>query len=124
MLHPPADFVGNDNEQSLVLLVDYLGKRILFPGDLEGAGLERLLRLDPVPVDVLVAPHHGSRAANPPEWVEWSRPKLVVASQGRPRPGATLAVYRTAGIPVYSTNQHGSITLRIDSSGISVKPFR
>src|SRR6185503_20266649 len=56
VLHPPAEFGGSDNEQSLVLLVEYRGQRILFPGDLEGAGLSRLLNSDRTTVDVLVSP--------------------------------------------------------------------
>jgi competence protein ComEC len=123
VLHPPADFGGSDNEQSLVLVVDYCGKRLLLTGDIEGAGLRRLLATEPTDVDVLVAPHHGSRAANPPELIQWCRPEFVVASQGRPRSGATLEVYRDAGIPVYATNERGAITVRIDERGVNVSPM-
>jgi competence protein ComEC len=124
VLHPPADFGGTDNEQSLVLMVEFCGRRILLPGDLEGAGLRRLMGGTPQPVDVLVAPHHGSRRANPPELVEWTRPKLVVVSQGRPRSGATLESYRAADIPILTTNEHGAISVRVDRSGIDVSTTR
>jgi competence protein ComEC len=124
LLHPPAEFGGTDNEQSLVLLVEYGGRRILLPGDLEGAGLRRLLDKDPLPVDLLVAPHHGSRRANPPELAEWTRPKLVVVSQGRPRSGATLESYRAARVPVLTTNENGAITVRLDRSGMDFSTTR
>jgi competence protein ComEC len=123
VLHPPADFGGTDNEQSLVLLVEYRGRRILLPGDLEGAGMRRLLADEPLPVDVLVAPHHGSRRANPPELVEWARPEYVVVSQGRPRSGATLNVFRQSNIPVLTTNERGAITVRLSRSGVELSSF-
>jgi competence protein ComEC len=115
VLHPPAEFGGSDNEQSLVLLLEYRGKRVLFPGDLEGAGLKRLLNAQRADVDVLISPHHGSRRANPPELAEWCMPELVVVSQGRPRSGATLNSFRDAGIPVLTTNDCGAITLTVDA---------
>jgi competence protein ComEC len=111
VLHPPAEFGGSDNEQSLVLLVEFRGQRILLTGDPEGAGLNRLLLTDPMKIDVLVAPHHGSRRANPAQLADWCRPELVVVSQGRPRSGATLDSYRAADIPVMTTNDYGAITL-------------
>lgn len=121
VLHPPTEFGGTDNEQSLVLLLEYCGRRILLPGDLEGAGLRRLIADEPLPVDVLVAPHHGSRRANPPELAEWTRPQLVVVSQGKPRSGATLEIYRQLNIPVLTTNEYGAITIRADKSGLDVQ---
>ena len=124
VLHPPAEFGGSDNEQSLTLVVEYQGKRILLTGDLEGAGLRRLLASEPLHVDVLVAPHHGSRKANPPELAQWSRPESVVVSQGKPRSGATLDAFRDAGIPVLSTNEEGAITLRVDGAGVTVRTVK
>jgi competence protein ComEC len=120
VLHPPAEFGGSDNEQSLVLLVEYQGQRILFPGDLEGAGLNRLLTTNRTSVDVLVSPHHGSRRANPPQLIDWCSPKLVVVSQGRPRSGATLDTYHVAGVRVLTTNECGAVTLDFDNKECEV----
>lgn len=124
VMHPPASFGGADNEQSLVFAVEYLGKRILVTGDLEGSGMRRLLRSESLRTDVLIAPHHGSRKANPPAFVKWADPQLVVVSQGKPRSGATLDVYRNAGIRILNTNQRGAITVRIDASGVSTRTVR
>ncbi len=124
VLHPPAEFGGTDNEQSLVLAVEYRGKRILLTGDVEGAGLRRLLATESFPVDVLIAPHHGSRRANPPELARWCQPQFIVVSQGKPRSGATLDAYRDVGLPVLTTNDHGAITLRIDRNGLHVRTTR
>ena len=66
VLHPRADFRSDkDNATSVVLSIEYAGRRILLTGDLESNGLDELLSREPMYVDVLLSPHHGSRAANP-----------------------------------------------------------
>jgi competence protein ComEC len=56
VLHPPAQGPeGNENARSLVLRVRHGGHTLLLTGDLEGPGQERLLRLRPVRVDVLMS---------------------------------------------------------------------
>ena len=47
--------------------------------DLEGPGLERVLAMPPQPVDVMMAPHHGSKVANTPALAAWAKPRLVIA---------------------------------------------
>src|SRR5690606_21947362 len=57
VLHPPADGVaGSDNANSVVLLVQYGGKRILLTGDLESPGLELLMNEPRLDCDVVLAP--------------------------------------------------------------------
>jgi competence protein ComEC len=62
VLHPPAAGPdGNENARSLVLLVRHAGHALLLTGDLEGAGLQRVVgELAPRRVEVMMAPHHGS----------------------------------------------------------------
>jgi hypothetical protein len=53
----------NPNDQSLVLALEYAGKRVIFPGDAPGDLFLSLNREDRACVsgaDVLIAPHHGS----------------------------------------------------------------
>jgi competence protein ComEC len=52
---PPTGPSGPENVRSLVLLVRHAGHTILLTGDLEGAGLERVLALPSPPVDVLTS---------------------------------------------------------------------
>ncbi|MFO0849305.1 MAG: ComEC/Rec2 family competence protein [Gemmataceae bacterium] len=86
VLHPPpAGPPGTENERSLVLHVRYAGRNLLLTGDLEKVGTAWVLDRPPVPVDVLLAPHHGSRAALPRRLVEWASPGLVVVSRGPAR---------------------------------------
>ena len=83
VLHPPADGPpGVENERSMVLVARHAGHTILLTGDLEKAGISRVLGLPPVPADVLQAPHHGSRVAFPPALKTWTKPRWVVVSRG------------------------------------------
>ena len=67
VLHPPRHGVlGSDNANSIVLAVDYQGREVLLPGDLESPGLDDVLAEEPRHCDVLLAPHHGSRQSNVP----------------------------------------------------------
>jgi competence protein ComEC len=126
VLHPPADGPdGNENARSLVLLVQHAGHRLLLTGDLEGPGLERVLRLPPVQVDVLQAPHHGSRAANTPELADWARPRHVIASHGQAlRTELAAEPYLVRGIDYVGTGRHGAITVRSSEDGLWVETFR
>jgi competence protein ComEC len=55
VLHPPAGASADESEnaRSLVLCVRHAGHTLLLTGDLEGPGLERLLRQAPLACDVL-----------------------------------------------------------------------
>lgn len=67
VLHPPArGTLGSDNSNSIVLEVNYRGRRLLLPGDLESPGLDELLAEEPRDCDVVLAPHHGSAHSDPP----------------------------------------------------------
>src|SRR5262249_21155062 len=125
VLHPPAEGPeGNENARSLVLLVRHAGHAILLTGDLEGAGLERLLRLPRVSVEVLMAPHHGSRTSNTPGLAAWCRPRVVVSCQGPPPGGRERPEpYTASGAPFLGTWPHGAVTVRSHATGLVVETF-
>jgi competence protein ComEC len=126
VLHPPAVGPdGNENARSLVLLVRHAGHSLLLTGDLEGAGLDRVLGLPPQPVDVLMAPHHGAKAANPPALAAWARPRLVVACQGPPPwPTQVPSVYESRGAEYLGTWPHGAVTVVSHRTGLMAETFR
>ncbi len=126
VLHPPAAGPeGNENARSLVLRMRHAGHTILLTGDLEGPGLERVLSLRPAPVDVLMAPHHGSRAANAPALAAWARPRAVVSCEGPPR-GLTRPPepYSATGARFLGTWPHGAITIRSAPGRLTVETYR
>lgn len=123
VLHPPPHGPpGSENERSLVLRVEYAGQAILLTGDLEKAGTSELLGLPPQACDVLMAPHHGSRAALPAGLLRWAEPRMIVVSRG-PRLGNSLRATETPGI-LWDTWDQGAITLRSRPGALVAEAFR
>jgi competence protein ComEC len=125
VLHPPPEGPpGNENARSMVLLVEHAGHSLLLTGDLEGSGLERVLGLESRPVDVLQAPHHGSRVSNKPELAAWAQPKVVVSCEGPPRNRERPPEpYTATGAHFLGTWPHGAVTLHSHPSGLVVETF-
>jgi competence protein ComEC len=113
-LHPPAQGPdGIENVRSLVLRVRYESLSILLTGDLEEPGLKRVLALPSTPVDVLMAPHHGSRTSNTKELAAWAQPKFVLSCQGAPKSTAREPnPYEAIGARWLSTWSQGAMTVR------------
>ncbi|MGD9647767.1 MAG: ComEC/Rec2 family competence protein [Pirellulales bacterium] len=127
VLHPTREGeLGSDNANSLVLLVEYRGRRILLTGDLETPGLNAVLAEAPLDCDVLLAPHHGSARSNPPGMVAWCRPEWVVISggQGGDRDGAVERAYAADGAQVLHTAVHGAVTVTVNAEAIRVETWR
>ncbi|MED0674834.1 DNA internalization-related competence protein ComEC/Rec2 [Aneurinibacillus thermoaerophilus] len=75
---------GEDNANSVVLLLQAYGVRMLFTGDLEKDGEQRLLSEANIGrVDVLKVGHHGSKSSTSENWVNYLKPKLSVISVGK-----------------------------------------
>jgi competence protein ComEC len=117
VLHPePGSTPSSDNADSLALSIEFAGRRILLTGDLEAEGLQQLLNQPPLHSNILLSPHHGSRAANTPELAAWARPQWVVASCSRSDSISHLVpVY--ADSTVLTTSIHGAITFEIRPDG-------
>lgn len=122
VLHPPRrGILGSDNANSLVLAIEYLGRRILLMGDLEPPGFDDVLRELPWHTDVLLAPHHGSRASRPPGLMRWCTPRIVVVSGSASRDLAqTMAAYRAEKTQVLHTAREGAVHVRMDEGGLRV----
>lgn len=113
-----------DNEKSLVVSVRYADRHLVIPGDLEGRGLTQLLpQLGKA--DVLVSPHHGSRASNTRELADTLQPQEVIvsarASKGRFHLENVFADARAVRI----TSEAGAVRTTIQADGtLSVSTFR
>jgi competence protein ComEC len=125
VLHPPPDGPpGVENERSLVLLVRHAGHTLLLTGDLEKAGTRMLLAQTPQHADVLLAPHHGSRAAFPKQLADWATPRLVAVSRSDGFGSPIRAGAAGPDVPVWDTVAAGAITLRSHGTGLVAESFR
>ncbi|PQO29149.1 hypothetical protein C5Y96_15455 [Blastopirellula marina] len=117
ILHPTRKGVlGRDNANSLVLLIEYQGRRILLPGDLESPGTESVIVERPIDCDVVMAPHHGSRHSHADSFYQWCQPEWIVVSSGsRDILGPVIA---KPGEPVWlNTAASGRIEIRLSADG-------
>ncbi|HUQ71000.1 MAG TPA: ComEC/Rec2 family competence protein, partial [Planctomycetaceae bacterium] len=123
---PAADVrYSRDNANSLIVQVEYAGRKILLTGDLERDGLAALLQRPRSPVDVLVAPHHGSRAANPPELAAWTYPGVAIASSADRQAKARLLQSYTDPTVVFNTAESGCVRCEVQADGtLSVSAYR
>ncbi len=127
VLSPPPGGTGEtDNSDSIVLLIEVYGRKILLPGDLESVGMNMLLARPSVNCDVVMAPHHGSHHSRPAEFIDWACPEYVLIS-GHPKKVKmeTLELLSEKDCIVNQTGSPGAVRYRIQSSGqISVEVFR
>jgi competence protein ComEC len=110
-----ADTGDDVNENSVVVMLEYRGFRILFMGDAGQNSEARLLASGvDLRADILKVGHHGSAYASTPEFIAAVHPKIAIISVGRhnrfghPAP-RTLATLRAAGVTVYRTDRCGAI---------------
>ncbi|MGL6161648.1 DNA internalization-related competence protein ComEC/Rec2 [Microbulbifer sp.] len=107
---------GEDNDHSCVALVRWRGIRILLAGDISSGVERQLYRRHPgfAPVDLLIAPHHGSRSSSSRALIDWARPRRVVFSAGfrhhfgHPHP-EVVDRYRDSGAELFNTAESGAV---------------
>ncbi|MGH7740199.1 MAG: ComEC/Rec2 family competence protein [bacterium] len=127
ILHPPVRFEPSenaDNNRSVVTWINYPAKgpdfSVLLPGDLEKAGLLKLLAdHQPFPrVDWLMAPHHGRLSGEPALCARGLKPRFVVFSDAVDYPQCrALYEKNDPGVTVLSTAVDGAIELEIFQDG-------
>jgi competence protein ComEC len=126
VLHPAEQGTEQtENARCLVLRMQHAGHKLLLTGDVDGEGQQRVLQQPTEPLDVLTAPHHGSRTANSPALAAWAQPRFVIASQGPPRgPARKPEPYSGRGARYLDTWTHGAITIRSHATGLVIETFR
>ena len=119
------------NDRSMVLKCTHGGNTFLFPGDLERAGEEELMKRngEKLGSEVLLVPHHGSRASTSVEFLERVRPRVcVISSRGgtsfrHPHPELVQRL-QERGCALYRTDQVGAVTITSSGEHLEVVSFR
>jgi len=106
-----------ENDSSLAVFFEVGESRVLIPGDLEIPGQSSLLRRGLVtPVDIMVAPHHGSADAVEPGFFKRLSPGLIISSSGAGTglPSEALRrVSESAGSRLVTTAESGAVKVEI-----------
>jgi competence protein ComEC len=123
LLHPDQAAYDRNNS-SCVLRISIGAQVVLLPGDIEREVEHRLLLAGlRSPLNLLVAPHHGSNSSSSPAFVTALQPEVVVHSSGHlnrfghPAP-AVLSRYAAVGTRQYRTSESGALSFELDATGI------
>jgi competence protein ComEC len=124
VLHPPPHGLpSTSNANSIVISVEFAGRRVLLPADLQSPGLDDVLAESPLHCDVLLVPHHGSKSSKPEQLAAWSTPTWAVFSADhRYDTSSVEAIYARRG-RVLHTADTGAVTVLIDKNGLQAKTF-
>jgi len=116
----------NQNNNSIVLKVQGLGRTLLLMGDLEKQGERQLLPLD-IKSDVLKLGHHGSKTSSTREFLEKVAPSSAIISVAqknmyRHPSKEVLARLDSLEIRPYKTSELGSIVVEFTNNRITTAP--
>ncbi|MCV6604065.1 MAG: DNA internalization-related competence protein ComEC/Rec2, partial [Porticoccaceae bacterium] len=119
VLSPGPEQVLSGNNGSCVLLISLGEQRLLLPGDIEASREQALLDQLPA-VDILVAPHHGSKTSSSTTFVKKLMPRHVIYSAGykhhfgHPHP-KVVQRYTDIDARQWNTATDGAITLTLEN---------
>lgn len=124
VLHPgEGNGIDDMNDLSLVLLVEYAGRRILLTGDLTENVEPGLLPIGPV--DVLQVGHHGSYTSSCKAFLEDVRPRYALISCGKNNEyghphNVVIARLEDVDAEIRRTDEEGTLLVRIIEGQIAV----
>jgi len=134
VLHPGVELVsgeeGTANNNSVVTRLTYGQVSVLLPGDIEAVVEQRLVGGGaPLRSTVLKAAHHGSCGSTTPEFLGAVDPQAVAISVGadndfgHPCDGV-LGRLQGRGVPVYRTDEQGTLEVITDGTWVWVETER
>jgi competence protein ComEC len=124
-------FVENisTNDSSSVLLIEYMGYRILLCGDIGERGIEMLLSGNGisdvgVSADIIQVPHHGGFIVNTGDLIKNVKPEhAIINGLAEDISPSTIEEYQRHGVSLHKTHENGAVTFTIDKEGIKVSTF-
>ncbi|SER71139.1 DNA internalization-related competence protein ComEC/Rec2 [Salipaludibacillus aurantiacus] len=128
ILHPEGD-EDKENDRSIVILASINNVTLLFTGDLEEEGENRLLRNFPnLKADILKVAHHGSLSSSQEEFLAQLSPQagLISAGEnnryGHPHTEVTNLM-DSKEILTFRTDKHGAVTVKLKGGNYTITPF-
>ena len=118
-------FVTNDNSSSTVLRIEYAGKSMLLPGDIDNYALDQLIERGAVASDVLQLPHHGSVTALTKQFLDIVGARTAVRSSGQhDRDTRNGLMSLVGGMEYFNTADAGCVAVTLSSDGIERRTHR
>ena len=124
-IHPTKDYNDN-NEDSVVGLLDYNNTEVLLTGDAEAITEQDMVSQNLVPdVDVLKVGHHGSNTSTTQEFLNKAKPEHAVISVGENSYGHPtqniLNRLFSIGSKVWRTDKNGHVIMTSNGNNIDMK---
>ena len=115
----------NDNENSIITLLEYKNFTMLFTGDVGVNGIKENLAFIPANIDVLKVPHHGAIDGLNKEIVEYLNPKYSLISVGENRFGhpAVYVLKLLSNSRILRTDINNSILLKVNKSATNLYTY-
>jgi len=108
-----------ENDQSLVCLIEFAGRRVLLCSDIEKPAQREILRRYPsLQVDVVVVPHHGSVRTLDDGFIRHLDPSLLICSCGRTDYEQGRVLRKTDEAELHLTARDGAVIVSIDKAGV------
>ncbi|MDA8187305.1 MAG: ComEC/Rec2 family competence protein [Dehalococcoidales bacterium] len=126
VLNPQATPSGNQNDDSVVLLVNYGNRRFLFSGDISNSAEQSILAMGtPIAADVLKVPHHGSKYGSSSPFLVAVSPQLAIISVGAGNQYGhpdqeTVDRLAAVSAQVLRTDEKGTIVVTTDGQTLDV----
>jgi competence protein ComEC len=120
----------DDNEASVVMLLDYGDVEIILTGDIGASAERRILEAGAArDVEALKVAHHGSRSSSLDAFLDAFAPEIALVSAGRGNsyghPTAeAIDRLESRAIEILRTDRDGTIRLSTDGREIEVSVFR
>jgi competence protein ComEC len=117
------------NDSSNVLLIEYMGYRILLCADIGERGIEMLLSENgsadvDVSADIIQVPHHGGFIMNTGGLVKNVKPgHAIINGLAKDISASTIEDYQKYGVRLHKTYENGAVSFTINKEGIKVSTF-
>ena len=125
ILAPNSNSYKDLNNYSIVLRLVFGSNKFIFEGDAEDISEKEILNNGyDISADVIKIGHHGSNSSSTQSYINKVNPKYAVISIGKGNTYGhphqeTMAILKGMEIPVYRTDENGTIVATSDSKNIS-----
>ena len=126
VLNPPEkEYYSNENDNSIVLMMEYDGIKLLLEGDAEHVAERNMINSElDLDCDILKVAHHGSDTSTSEEFIKASTPSIsIVSTQDDINTSFDDSVRKTLediGSRVYTTPEYGDIVVTVNDGEYTI----